>query len=96
MSKLEELRQFVKTQFDNAETNDKKSIDMLAKIQSGLDDVVKEQEQIESKNVELTKSYKELVKHTSFNDADNAPKEETKVASEIELDEDFLKKFANK
>lgn len=64
MSKLEELRQIVKEQFDKAET--KEQIDCFAAIKSKFDEVSEEQEEIERQNAELIKSYKDLVQHTSF------------------------------
>lgn len=73
MGKLAELREFVKQQFEQADTNDKTTIDLLAKINSGLDDAEKEQNSIEAKNAELVKSYKDLVKHTSFGDVRKQP-----------------------
>lgn len=64
MTKLEELRQLVKQQFDSAET--KEQIDTLAQIKNKFDEVSREQEAIEQQNAELIKSYKDLVQHTSF------------------------------
>ena len=64
MTKLEELRQLVRQQFDKAET--KEQIDTLAQIKNKFDEVSKEQEAIEQQNAELIKSYKDLVQHTSF------------------------------
>ena len=64
MTKLEELRQLVKQQFDKAET--KEQIDTLAQIKNKFDEVSKEQEAIEQQNAELIRSYKDLVRHTSF------------------------------
>lgn len=64
MTKLDELRQLVKQQFDKAET--KEQIDTLAQIKNKFDEVSKEQEQIEQQNAELIRSYKDLVRHTSF------------------------------
>ena len=64
MSKLEELKQIVKEQFDKAET--KEQIDCFAAIKSKFDEVSKEQEEIERQNAELIKSYQDLVQHTSF------------------------------
>lgn len=64
MTKLEELKQFIAQQFENAESKD--SIDALAKINSGFEAVEQEQAELEKKNAELIGSYKELVRHTSF------------------------------
>ena len=64
MTKLDELRQIVKEQFDKAET--KEQIDCFAAIKQKFDEVQREQEGIEQQNAELIKSYKDLVQHTSF------------------------------
>ena len=39
MSKLQELREFVKQQFEQADPSDKNAIDTLAKINNSLEDV---------------------------------------------------------
>lgn len=84
MSKLSELRDFVKQQFEQANTDDKDKIDMLAKINNSLDDVEKEQDDIEAKNAELVKSYKDLVKHTSFNDISKMPTDQVGKSNDVE------------
>lgn len=84
MSKLQELRAFVKTQFEQAGTDNKETIDMLAKINNGLDDVEKEQDSIEAKNAELVKSYKDLVKHTSFADSSKTPTDQVGASTDIQ------------
>lgn len=94
MGKLDELRNFVKQQFDQAETTDKSTIDMLARIQNDLEDATKEQEAIEARNAELVKSYKDLVKHTSFKDEHNVPTDP--VSTGAPSFEEILKQFAEK
>lgn len=64
MSKLEELRQLVANMFESA--TDKEQINMAAKINSSIDDVAKEQQELIDKNAELIEDYRSLVKHTSF------------------------------
>lgn len=64
MTKLEELRQVVAQMFENA--TEKEDIERLAKVNSSIDGVEAEQQELTSKNAELIQSYKELVKHTSF------------------------------
>lgn len=66
MEKLKQLQSFVKDLFDKAETTDKSQIDNLVKISNSLEEISKETNEIENKNVELIKSYKDLIKHTSF------------------------------
>ena len=60
MSKLQELREFVKQQFEQADPSDKNAIDTLAKINNSLEDVeteVKaEQDVLVTKNAELMSS----------------------------------------
>lgn len=94
MSKLDELREFVKKQFEQAETNDKTTIDMLAKINTAVEDVTKEHDELTAKNAELIKSYKDLVKHTSFNDSEKKPTDP--VGTLGPSFEDVLKQFAEK
>lgn len=95
MGKLDELRNFVKQQFEQAETSDKNTIDMLAKIQNAVEDASKEQAEIEAKNAELVKSYKDLVKHTSFKDEAKAPTDPVASPTAPSFDE-FLKQFEQK
>lgn len=73
MAKLDELKQLVADAFKEAE--DKESIDTLAKINNTIEDVRKEANEAEAKRVELLKSYKDLVNHTSF--------QETKVVDPV-------------
>ena len=57
MSKLQELREFVKQQFEQADPSDKNAIDTLAKINNSLEDVETEikaeQDVLVTKNAEL-------------------------------------------
>lgn len=93
MGKLEDLRKFIKQQFENAET--KEQIDTLAKINTGFDEVEKEQQLLESRNAELIKSYKDLVQHTSFKD-DNKLVGETNPVGEAPSLEKIVAQFIEK
>ena len=66
----QDLTTLVKSLFDGA--TDKKHIEDLAKIQTALDGVNAEAQALEDKNVELTKGYKDLLKHTSFKEEPKA------------------------
>lgn len=66
MSKLEDLKTIVAEMFEGAES--KESIEQLAKLNNSIEDVQKEQDDLTEKNAELIKSYKDLVKHSSFKD----------------------------
>lgn len=68
MTKLEELRQLVATMFEGA--TDKEQIEQLATLNNSIDAVAKEETAMVEKNAELIKSYKDLVKHTSFSTGD--------------------------
>lgn len=70
-SKLEQLRQQVADAFEKAE--DKDAIEKLAAINNSIEEVSQEQQALVDKNAELIKSYKDLVKHTSFKDEANKP-----------------------
>lgn len=63
---LDALKEYVKERFEQAESQDQ--IDMLAKINTELDHVSKEQDELVQKNAELIADYKKLVQHTSFKD----------------------------
>ena len=98
MEKLKELQNFVKDLFDKAETTDKAQIDNLVKISNSLEEISKETNEIENKNVELIKSYKELIKHTSFKN-DNINLEQSNLNDDIDGAktpdlEEFLLNFA--
>lgn len=64
MSKLEQLKATVASLFENA--TEKSEIERLAKINNSIEEVETEHKALTDKNAELIKSYKELVKHTSF------------------------------
>ena len=64
MTKLEQLKATVATLFENA--TEKSDIERLAKINNSIEEVEVEQKALTEKNADLIKSYKELVKHTSF------------------------------
>lgn len=68
MTNLEQLRQLVATMFDGAQ--DKEQIEQLATLNNSIDAVQREQDELVDKNAELIKSYKDLVKHTSFSTGD--------------------------
>lgn len=89
MTKLEELRAMVAQMFENAEK--KEQIEQLAKVNNAIDDVEKENKELTDKNSELIKSYKELVKHTSFKEQ---PKQvETQATCEAPSLEAYLRDF---
>lgn len=89
MSKLEELRQTVAKMFENAEQ--KEQIEQLAKVNNSIAEVEQEQNELLNKNAELIKSYKELVKHTSFKEQ---PQETaTQATGVVPSLEDALKAF---
>lgn len=89
MSKLEELRQTVAKMFENAEQ--KEQIEQLAKVNNSIAEVEQEQNELLNKNAELIKSYKELVKHTSFKEQpQETATQATGVAPSLE---DALKAF---
>lgn len=68
MSRLEELRQLVADMFEGA--TEKEQIEKFATLNNAIDGVSKEQDSLVAKNADLIKSYKELVKHTSFSTGD--------------------------
>lgn len=90
MGKLEQLRQLVADAF--AEATDKKQIEQLASINNSIQEVEKEQQVLEEKNAELIKSYKDLIQHTSFNDKNNQPADQTGTSAPVSF-EDALAKF---
>ena len=71
-TKIEELRSVVAAMFANA--TEKEQIENLAKLNNSIDAVAEENKELTDKNADLIKSYKELVKHTSFKEE---PKLET-------------------
>lgn len=89
MSKLEQLRQTVAQLFENA--TEKDEIERLAKVNNSIDEVAAEQAELTEKNAELIKSYKELVKHTSFKE--QPKKVETQPTGQAPSLEEALKEF---
>lgn len=63
MNYLEKLKQLVADSFKDA--NDKTTIENAAKINSAIDELAQEQQQLLDKNKELATAYKEAVLHTS-------------------------------
>lgn len=89
MSKLEELRNTIAKMFENAK--EKEQIEQLARVNNSIAEVEQEQKQLIEKNAELIKSYKELVKHTSFKEQ---PQETaTQTIGDVPSLEDALKVF---
>ena len=89
MTKLEQLRQTVATLFENA--TEKEEIEKLAQVNNSISEVEAEQKELTEKNAELIKSYKELVKHTSFKEQ---PKQvETQPTGQAPSLEEALAKF---
>ena len=86
MTKLEQLRQTVAQLFENA--TEKDEIERLAKVNNSIDEVAAEQAELTEKNAELIKSYKELVKHTSFKEQ---PKKEVE-----QVEKELPKKIESK
>lgn len=91
MGKLDELRQLVAEAFKDA--TEKQEIENLAKINTAIEDVSKEQNDLVAKNAELIKSYKDLVQHTSFDVGDKVIDD---VAPTPVSFEDALKDFMSK
>jgi len=87
-SKLTQLRNMVASMFENAQ--EKEQIEKLAQINNAIDEVEHEHEELTTKNGELIKSYKELIKHTSFKEKPDVDKHPTAVPPSLE---DSLKEF---
>lgn len=92
MGKLEELTKIVAEMFDKA--TEKVEIDRLTTIKTSLEGVAAEQTALEEKNAELIKSYKDLVKHTSFSDIESKPADP--VGGTPVSFEDFLANYTAK
>lgn len=92
MGKLDELKKIVADAFENA--SDKTAIDKIAQINNALAGVEKEFNDVTAKNVELIKSYKDLIQHTSFNDPATRPTDEI-GAPAVDFDA-LLNKFSIK
>ena len=96
MTKTEQLRATVAALFENAE--DKNLIEGLAKVNTAIDGVEAENKELTDKNAELIKSYKELVKHTSFKEEPKAV-ETQPTTQNLDLNaylKEFLAKKENK
>lgn len=91
MGKLDELRQLVAEAFKDA--TEKQEIENLAKINTAIESVSKEQDDLVAKNAELIQSYKDLVQHTSFDVGDKVTDD---VAPTPVSFEDALKNFMSK
>ena len=87
-SKLQALKNVVAKMFENA--TEKEQIENLAKLNNSIDEVEQEQNELTSKNAELIKSYKELVKHTSFKEE---PKLDTPTSADLPSFEESLNNF---
>ena len=93
-TKTQQLRDLVATLFENA--TQREQIEGLVRVNDAIDAVEAEQKEMADKNSDLIKSYKELVKHTSFN---VAPKERETQAQPQSLEaslQDFLAKQEKK
>jgi hypothetical protein len=90
MTNLEKLRQLVADMFEKS--TDKDSIEQATRINSAIDDVAAEQQEIVDKNAELIKDYKTLVKHTSFSQP--AKDESISGSDQFDLDDAISKAFA--
>lgn len=89
MTKLEQLKATVAQLFENA--TEKEDIEKLAKVNNSISEVEAEQKELTDKNAELIKSYKELIKHTSFKEQ---PKQvETQPTGQAPSLEEELAKF---
>ena len=89
MLKLDELREQVAKAFEAAET--KESIEQLATINNTIEQVEKEQNELESKHKELLASYKDVITHQSFKD--NKVDDPTTGKPEVLSLEDALTQF---
>lgn len=79
MAYLEELKKTIEKMFENAES--KEAIEQSTQLKSQLEGVEQEQKALLDKNAELIKSYKELVKHTSFKEQPSDVLENSKNAA---------------
>lgn len=94
MGKLEQLKQLVADMFDKCER--KEDIDKLSTIKNTINEVEGEQQELIDKNSELIKSYKDLVKHTSFKDDNNIVDKNNEIFTPTSVSfEEALSKFMN-
>jgi len=91
MGKLEELKLMVAEWFDSADAQDLNTINKLTDIKNLADDALQERDALVAENKSLVGSYKELVKHTSFNDQRNAPTDQ--IGGSAVSFEDALEQF---
>ena len=91
---LDALREYVKERFEQADNQD--TIDMLAKINTELEHVSQEQDNLVQKNAELIADYKKLVQHTSFKDDAHVTTNTDPVGVSAPNFEDVLNQFAIK
>ena len=90
-TKTEQLRDLVASLFENA--TQREQIEGLVRVNDAIDAVEKEQHEMEEKNADLVKSYKELIKHTSFKVAPSEKETQPKSAPSLEATlNDFLAK----
>ena len=89
-SKLEQLRAVVAQAFENATS--KEQIEQVVKINQTIDEVEQEQKDLIDQNADLIKSYKELIKHTSFREA---PKVDTPTSVPPSLEESLRSYLAS-
>lgn len=94
MGKLEQLKQLVADMFDKCERKD--DIDKLSTIKNTIDEVEGEQQELIDKNSELIKSYKDLVKHTSFKNDNNIVEKNNEIFTPTSISfEETLSNFIN-
>lgn len=94
MGKLEQLKQLVADMFDKCEN--KEDIDKLSTIKNTIGEVEGEQQELIDKNSELIKSYKDLVKHTSFKDDNKIVEKNNEIFTPTSVSfEETLSKFMN-
>lgn len=89
---IKELIESVNTLLTSA--TEKTTIDTLASISKGLEEISINQEALNKKNVELTNAYKEALLHSSFKTAET-DKDKTTGATTVDFDE-LLSKYINK
>ncbi len=93
MTKLEQLKQTVAQMFENA--TEKEDIERLAKVNNSIAEVEQEQKELTDQNAELIKSYKELVKHTSFKEKPKEVETQPTRSQAPSLEEELAKFLAS-
>lgn len=86
---LEQLKKLVSAQFENAQS--KEDIERCAVINDTISKVEQEQAELMQKNSDLLASYKDAIKHQSFNDPAKVPTDP--VAPKARTFEEALKDF---